>query len=507
MAIPAPTTLPKRPLRKSLDVSGLLQRQEQIGGLAITEQGVSLVFAPSTRKGIAGSRKAFEKQVPLAEGTIVDGMLVKEAPLLQALQALKTKARLPSRSVVVSLPATVAQPFLFELLPHLTDEEAANAVSLLMDASLPLPKGERYTDWQEYEISRTEGVRRRAMVAMGTKSQIDPYLSAIQKAGFVPVACETHTWSLVRSLPDGGMAPILLADFTASRLVVVAAEQGIPIFQFDVPRPQVETPDALALLLQRIQWFLVSDPAYGMSPQPLVLFGPKDACDVYQPTIQAVCSTLFPSITCLEATDAARTLAAGAAKRGLLARKDDHVTSFLSVGTEVAYARQQLLSFLWFLEKLCVVFGLFFIALFAGALVLMSIVSRTTAHELAIEQIGLDQNFARMSESVDAVNHETTILAQLIRAAPYWEPLFVQLDGVWKDGLSVTRLDLVAGQPVNLGGIAQNREDLLQLREALRSSPAFQPITLPLSVLVQKEQIPFTVTLTPKDVNILRNTR
>ncbi|MEN9558699.1 MAG: Type pilus assembly protein PilM [Candidatus Parcubacteria bacterium] len=513
-----PVASPRRTRKahQPLDVSGMLQHQEQIGGLAITERGVSLVFASPSYKSDTASRVLFEKLVPLAEGTIVSGVLMKEAPLLQALQALKTKiktkthtnAKAPSWSVVVSLPARTAQPFLFELLPHLTTEETTNAVSLLIDASLPLPKEERYADWEEYTVSRTEGMRRRAMVAMGLKRLIDPYLAVIQKAGFVPVACETHAWSVLRSLEGGGVAPTMVLDLTASPVVVTAAEQGIPVFQFDMPRAQAETPEALARMLQRIGWFLLSDQTVGISAPSLVIVGLQEAHDAYQSAIQTTCGSLFSSIVTIPGTeDPAHTVAMGAAIRGLLARKDDHVTSFLSVGTEIAYTRQQLISFLWFVEKLCVTFGLFFIALLTGALLLMSAVSRTTAQALAIEQIGIDQNIAKMSESVNAVNQESALLAQLIRTTPQWERLFIRLDDVWTDGLSINRLDLTVGQPVNMGGIARNREDLLALRDALQSSSAFLPIALPLSVLVQKEQIPFNATLIPKENNLLLNGR
>ncbi len=184
---------------KNFDISGLLHHEENIGGLAIGQDKIVLTYLNKKRRFGTDKKKfeaIFQKETLLPEGIIEKGVLKNRSQFLNNLKIIKNKTKLPSKSVIVSLPPTVAQPFIFEFFPNLSQKELNDAISLIIDSSLPLERTKIYVDWEE--IKDEDFRKKKILLAMGIKELIDPYLEEIKNAGFVPVAVETHSWNLPR---------------------------------------------------------------------------------------------------------------------------------------------------------------------------------------------------------------------------------------------------------------------------------------------------------------------
>lgn len=89
------------------------------------------------------------------------------------------KNKPPSKSIIVSLPSASVQPFIFEFFPNLKQEEINNAVSLIINSSLPLPPEKIYADWEEIKDENLQ--KKKVLLGMGLKELIVPYLEVIKK--------------------------------------------------------------------------------------------------------------------------------------------------------------------------------------------------------------------------------------------------------------------------------------------------------------------------------------
>lgn len=550
---------------KNFNFAKLLYHEEKIGGLSITEEKIHLTYLGEKGEIL------FEKEIPLAPDTVLSGVLKNETELLQALKQLESKEKLLSRSVIVSLPTTVAQPFIFEFFPNLKQEEITNALSLIVDSSLPLSKEEIYADWEEIAVPQSaEFQKKKFLLAMGIKSLIDPYLAALKKSNLVAVACETHGWSLPRAT-DFKNEPFLVVSFESKQIVFAAYKDNTLVFQFELPKEfqelaiksgddtsaappdkkeeaqeaqikditptakgkskkakketvekvleekikpvaatsvQAATPAANSvfnrsvLFTERISHFLLSDREYNFEVKKILILGKKEERDNFLSLLSEDRKKFVVGEESVSG-DRAKLFSLGSARRGLLPRRDDTISSLMPIGTELAYERQRLISFLDFFQKLAIALGGFFIILFAGTLLMINVISRTTVKTLSEQQIDIPEGFTEIKQAADSFNRDAAILAGLMMQSPKWENLFVEIDKAVNPGLLVNKLEVSRGSAVVIAGSAQDRTNLLQFRNTLQDSPVFLPITLPLSALIAKQNIPFSFNLVLKNPGII----
>ena len=538
---------------KNLNLADLIHYEEKVGGLSIDENKIILTYLNKDAEII------FQKEVSLPVGTIENGVLKNPEQLLLALKKAQENKKLPSKSVVISLPSIIAQPFIFEFFPNLKLEEINEALRLIIDSSLPLEKDKIYVDWEEIGIEKFR--EKKFLLAMGIKELIDPYLEVVSKSGLAPIATETHAWSLSRAVDFKG-EPVLAINFEPSQIIFTVYQNNILVFQFNMPNieaelhgtnaeqrgkelkkigkdkkkkakkiieaPPIEQSSATqpvkltgakndeflekaAILAKRLFYFLASDNFYNFKIKNVVLFGESEIKQKFQ---SYFVSSDLPAEVLVKAggnelnisgveTDKSFIFSLGAAKRGLLKRRDDTICSLMPIGTESAYERQRFISFLDFFQKLAVVFGGFFIILFFGAFILISVIYQSAAKNLTKYQAEIPSGIVEIKTAAALFNQKIDQLAQIEKKSPKWENLFLELDKIINPGLIIGNLTVAVGQPVEISGVAKNRENLLQLRSVLEQSPTFMPITLPLSILLGKDNIAFSFKLGLKDAGII----
>lgn len=500
---------------RNFDWTAFLYRRESVGGLAVSEKGVSLTFLPGSgsattktnpvrKDGLsngAHSEPSLQKDIALPPGTIERGELKDKTKLAAAFKELQSGLKLPSRSVVVSLPVSVAQPFIFEFFPNLKPAEIADAIAIIIDSALPLPADKIYTDWEEIGVS--EFKKRKFLLAMGVKDLIAPYLDAIKQSGLTPIALETHGWSLGRALDLGG-EPSLVVQFEPTELNFLVYQNNTFVFQFNLPRNKGKGEDVnffkqTADLAERILHFLLSDNEYGFTVAKILFLDGANDREAFLNALTQERRTLVTP----ELGSNSRLAALGAARRGLLARRQDTISSLMAIGTELAYERSRLISFLGFEQKLIIALGGFFILLFTGTLLLVNILSRNFVRSLSSEELLIPKELPAIKETAQSFNAATLRLSSILKRTPHWENLFSEVDKLINPGLVITGLEVSANAPGTMNGLAKSRDSLLQLRATLQSSETFAPITLPLGAFLAKENIPFSISLQLRDKEIL----
>lgn len=483
---------------KNIDLTGFLHHEEKIGGLAISEDGVCLTYLWRDKDG--KEQTIFQKEISLPVGAIDAGILKNPEALLAGLKEL-TKDKLPSKSVIVSLPSLAVQPFIFEFFPHLKQEEINSAVSLIINSSLPLSPEKIYADWEEIKNENIK--KKKVLLGMGLKELIEPYLEIIKKADFAPVALETHGWSLGRLFDKN--EPLMALNFESNGVIFSVFFDSSLVFQFDLPKIEADKLEKVAIFTERIIHFLISDNEYGFKIKNFMLMGSGKIQNEFKDILQKRFISKFNDKITVSGSELPKTriFSAGAAKRGLLPRYQDTVCSLMPIGTELAYERQRLISFFDFFQKFAVGFGLFFIILFLGVFILVNIVEQNAAKNFTKYQAEIPPEIATIKAAAVSFNQKISQLAQIEKKSPKWENLFLELDKIINSGLIIGNLTVAAGQPIEISGTAKSRENLLQLRTILEQSPTFTPIVLPLSLLIGKENISFSFKLELKDPLII----
>lgn len=99
---------------------------------------------------------------------------------------------------------------------------------------------------------------------------------------------------------------------------------------------------------------------------------------------------------------------------------------------------------------------------------------------------GYDEKFMEINGSLDDL--DSMAADQL-----YWSRILGRLSGTVPDGIAVSSL-ATADYLANMTGEADSRDALVALRDALSADECFQEVNLPLSDLVEKDDIDFQMT-------------
>lgn len=508
-------------LRK-YDFSKLLYHEQKVGGLSVTAEKISLTFL-ALPKGESFPEGDFfgkeikvlmQKEIPLTEGVVEGGVLKNPPAFVEALKKLVSDPQIPSRFVVASLPVNSAQPFVYEFFSELRPDELAGAVSLQALSSLPLPEEEIYFDWEEVKTAKLD--RKRILLAMGAKKALNPYLESFKAGGLAAVACETYAWSLPREI-NLNNEPALAVVFEPDQVVFLAYQDNVPVFQFDVPKSVLFAPSAakkaagleevcerIAGHVGKIIKFLEADAKYSFKPANILLLkNPKEDREIYAAIKNKIKNTGQElSVTIVE-DFIAKLFVRGAAKRGLLERGRDVFSSLMSVGTEETYERQRLISFIDFFQKLAISLSVFFVVLLAAGLAILNIMSKAADSTLAKQSVNIPPELSAAKNAAEIFNRQTNMLLQITAASPRWGNLFVELDNLLESSLTVRNLEVSTAAPASISGTAKTRENLITFKNKLENSSVFIAPTIPLSALVGRENIDFSVKLELKDKGII----
>lgn len=187
-------------------------------GLDISDLSLKII---ELEKAGADFKLACFGETHIPKGVIEGGQVKKEKELSElikkAAQNLKGK-KLKTKHVVFNLPEE--KSFLDILqLPILGEEEMAEAVRFEAANHIPLPLEDVYFDFEKVPPTLSQPKFQEVLVAATPKEIVDPYLNALQQAGFRPQAAEVECSAVARSLtaPDKVQKPLLIVDLGETR--------------------------------------------------------------------------------------------------------------------------------------------------------------------------------------------------------------------------------------------------------------------------------------------------
>lgn len=505
-----------------MDILKLLTHKEKIGGLSVFDSRIEMLLLDFKEKDSALSIGAFAS-VNLSPGIIIGGEIKDEEGFIAAINKLfsdidwqKGAKKTKISSFIISLPANFVYNRIFSFPAALSDVQIDEAMKLNFKFSLPLPEGEIYADWENIEYD--SGAKKEIILCASSRNTVDKYLKVFTKTDITPVALEFHSLSILRvaDLPIDEAALIVIFSNNNLEFAVVEDKTIRFMQSFNLEQvSKIETGktdnDIILDRMQRIINFYDAEKGKRGFLRKIYLAGDRDRMEIYKDlisdnfngiraeTLQIL--PIFPQILPAQNSNLAH-ITFGAALRGLMPRNEDTIISLLPVGTEEIYERKRIVSFVHFASDLISALSVFFVVLFLGSWILMTILLSNIENSLS-RQVSLPEGLLELKAKAIDFNDSVGQIDKLDRQIPKWSRLMERIGALGASGVTLTRIDISSFKEVNLSGIATTRDNLLQFRNILENSGLFTEVKIPLNYLEQKDNISFLLNLEFKNIDFI----
>lgn len=502
-----------------MDILKLLTYQEKIGGISIFDSRIEmLVLEFNEKKGALSIAHA--SLIDLAPGVVVGGELKNEEAFVSAIKELISKNKFVGKkskisSFIVSVPANVIYYHNFSFPHNLSDVQVDDAMKLNLKFSLPIAQDDVYVDWEQAE-SR-DVVKKEVNLCAGPRSFMDKYLNALTRAGVTAVALEFYALSISRVMALASREPAIIAIFSNGDLELAIIESGairlLQSFNIDKIIDLGEMKTEMDIVVDKI-WravnFYNSEKGQKGFLNKIFLVGDfekiKDYKDIIFSKVEGVTVDfsmmlpIFPEISLVKNSNLSQ-ITFGAALRGLMPREEDTIISLMPIGTEEAYEQKRLFSFVKISSDLISVLSVFFIILFAGSWILMTVLLGNIDKSLE-RQSSLPEGLVELKEKAILFNDTVTQIDVLQQETPKWSRFMERLGSFLAYGISIHRID-ASLDGIAINGAAVTRDSLLQFKSILEKTELFSEVKIPINYLEQKENISFSLVLKFKDAEFI----
>lgn len=136
-----------------------------------------------------------------------------KAQLVESIKELVIDARAPIKEVAVALPENAVFSRVLTV-PNVTDSELTDAVYWQLKQLLPYPIEEVQSDFTQLTVD--DKGQKKILAVAAPKKLVQLYVEILEKAGLVPVAIESETLSIIRSVKySEGLNDAIILDFGA----------------------------------------------------------------------------------------------------------------------------------------------------------------------------------------------------------------------------------------------------------------------------------------------------
>ena len=120
-----------------------------------------------------------------------------KAQLIEAIKTLVSEAKVPIREVAVALPENAVFSRVLTI-PKVSNEEVNDAVYWQLKQFLPYPIEDVQSDFTPLSVEASG--QRKMLAVAAPKKLVELYVDILEKAGLIPVAIESETLSIIRSI-------------------------------------------------------------------------------------------------------------------------------------------------------------------------------------------------------------------------------------------------------------------------------------------------------------------
>jgi Tfp pilus assembly protein PilN len=451
----------------------ILVPEEPIAGLEITDSHLRLALLSLDKKtGVINTEEYFEQSIE--PGIIVSGVVKNPDRFYSTLLEFKKGLRLPIDYVIASIPFDRIYTKTLSFPKNIEGPKLDEAIKLAVEFQFPYKMEESYCSWKINAGQNPQKV----FVAQARKNIIDPYLENIRKV-FNLIALEFHAASISRLASLGkGKAVLLKITSQASASFFVIKDNVIDFsrtLEFSLPEKKIKSaPEKIADFYEA---------AYGEKIFEII-------------DLSAAAIPIDEKIKFPEPGNSRWLAALGAAKRGIIPRREDDFVSLSPISAQKAYKYHKAVNFSSIMTKLIVGLSIFFTASFLGTWILMIALQQQTAGKT--DNVGnlpsMSQDMTAVEQRIQKANELIAATAGIMKSSPRWSIVIDELQNSIIDGITVNSLNLPTPEgTVTITGAASNRTTLNKFRDKLKSLVMFGNVNLPLANLEQRQNIPFSV--------------
>lgn len=463
-----------------MDLVRIFTKQEQVAGLSVSESKLRLVLLDHDKKGNVVIKSMVEEDLPL--GAIDDGAIKDTNKFSDAVESLKEKAPFKIKYIVLTIPhyQTYSRTFYFPKI--ITGEKLKETMNVTVGFSLPVKVEDVYLDWEKLDTDRNE-----LFLQTIPRTVADFYVKTLDTSGITVIALESNVLSIPRVI-DLDPQPTMIISREKERFSFVIIKNRVIKFVRSVKKQFDEK--GLNNEIKRISDF------YEAEDEPISNIVKFNETKIVPK---------FSSHPNLRENSHLWLAAIGAAIRGLLPRGEDELISLLPVGTEEAHENKKDLAFTKFISDTVTAISLFFVLAYIGAWIFIGLIAGGLDAQIGeLASIPLPQNAVRVETQAKEFNSLVSVINQIDKDSPRWSRPLNELRNRTTPGISIRTINITSPtNPININGVASTREALNAFRRSIEESEMFTNISLPITNLELRRDIPFSMSFSLVDQSIL----
>lgn len=494
-------------------IKGLFQKlifpHESIAGLEIKDSALRIAV-------ISGG--VLKKEGVLLEpGIIEDGEIRDSARLISQLKDLKKqfypeeKNKVP---VIAIVPSSAVYAKVFSL-PALTEEARAEAIQLNLQAISPIEFKNAYSDWEQLGEKDRDG-KSEILGAFARKTLIDSYVSALESAGFSPIAIEFPGLAIARAIKQYGIGvdlekPQVVVNVSSDGIDFMVLKSGNIYFDYFAPwklmrledRASREIPfedfkNTIVREIKKVSTFYASH--WGGSLGGIILITQALEKEISEFIVGQFGYKVTP-LALREFSDLPISWIAviGSAFRGGIPRSRDILISLEAIGTEKGYLYSQIKFFIKLWRNIFITTLAFFLVVFIAADSFLA--RKLSSVENQINQISAmpgGEEVAKLQAAATEFNGMVEKAAYARERIGDWSQLLTKLKSVSKN-IEIVRVGLNIDQKnAFVVGRASSQAAAIDYKNKL-SEAGIQNANLPLSKIETGKDgvVTFSITFTP----------
>ncbi|MDD4931326.1 MAG: hypothetical protein PHG66_04265 [Candidatus Colwellbacteria bacterium] len=479
-----------KPLESALKIIKKLSSIRIAGGLSVDDSAIRYYRAED------GKVHMFSLRIP--PGIIEGGKIKNKDMAVAALKDLRAMmgAQGKTLDVVVALSSNVVYSQFFSL-PQLDAAGTKEAAELNLQMISPINIAQSYHGYQM--IGETAGgVGYEFLGAFSLSSTIDDWIAAIKESGFLPVAIEFQSLSVVRAAGVTGKlskdTSDLIIDISSEGVDMMVVKNGNLYFDYFYSWKGIQGEDK-SISFDKLEQNITAEAGKVMNFS-LSRFGSEvrnvivNADDLSDKIVEAV-KRQFTRVKVEKLSISEGRLksswvgAFGASLRGSLSRSEDTMISLGPVSAIKEYDQGQIMDMVSLWGKIFIG-AMVFLVFIAGAGDLLLRSNRLNIAQQSIR--GLSQNelieFNLLSSQSIDFNRSVALVAEARRGETGISPFLEKLSKLNPD-IRFGKISIPSTiQPVTINGTAPSADSVSKFHKALAGLKGISDIQFPLSSLV-----------------------
>ena len=469
-----------------MNLLNVISNEESIGGLAISDDSIRFSRLKDSKSGLKAELLVEEK---------ISGKELAEGDASFIAKLLKFSRKNNIKYVIISIPTDSIFVKTYSFPVTMPDEKVKESINLTIDLQLPKKREEIYCDWMKL----VDGEDKKILLSYVSRDYINKIISKIKKAGLKIVAIESHALSLARVIKQTKDEAVLIVDKENTTTSFSVIKNYQLFFSWAIPNDKLENnlSREITKIINYHDWF-------SLPIKNLVLLGDFNTTEIKKLPIKVVGAELIDELK-LISKDTKWFASLGAAKRGLMDRRDDKMISFMEIGTEKAYHQEKINTTVNFFIGISTALAIFFAVMFGGTWFMLAMMQNNYSQQISSFNLSASsENASTLREQASTFNDITSQVSSLVKKEPNWSKVTSEIKNKTTAGVIISNLSLpsASGQ-FSITGLAVNREAINNLKKSFESSSMFSEVNIPLNNLGKKVDIPFSMTFKMKDGQLI----